>query len=125
MSDIRIKPSSSSLTVMKIASVIVTIVGAGVIVGVTHNGLLEEGGPFVAVWIAACIGIIGLALFMSFNLDGVEEGIVSIEHDGASSTGGVCESVEARLKTLDSLKHTGAISDEEYRTQREKIIQSV
>lgn len=73
---------------MRIASVVVTIVGAGMIVGVVSNGLLEEGGPFVVVWIAACIGIIGLALFMSFNPSEEDEGIVSIGHEGASSTGG-------------------------------------
>lgn len=110
---------------MRIASVVVTIVGAGMIVGVVSNGLLEEGGPFVVVWIAACIGIIGLALFMSFNPNEEDEGIVSIGHEGASSTGGVGESAEARLKTLDSLKRKGSISDQEYRKQREKIIQSV
>ena len=125
MSEIRIKPSRSFLTMMRIASVVVTIAGAGIIVGIVSNGLLEDSGPFAVVWIAACIGIIGLALFMSFNPNEEDEGIVRFGHEGVSSTDGVGESVEARLKTLDSLKRRGAVSDEEYRKQREKIIQSV
>jgi hypothetical protein len=125
MPDIRIKPTKASLTMMRIASVIVALVGAGMIVAAVSNGLLEEGGLFVMIWIAACVGIIGFALFMAFNQKVIHDGIVSIEEDGQSLSGADGERVEARLKTLDGLKRQKLISDEEYRKQRERIIQSV
>ncbi|MGC8773721.1 MAG: hypothetical protein ACP5R6_00440 [Chlorobaculum sp.] len=125
MSDINIKPTRASLSMMRAASVIIAIVAAGMIVGVVNNGLLEEGGVFVIVWIAACVGIVGFALFLSFNPKGAEEGIVRLESDGDLLSSASGQSVEARLKTLDDLKRQKLISDDEYRKQREKIIQSV
>ena len=126
MPDIRIKPTRSTLTMMRIASVIVALVGAGMIAGVVSNGLLEEdGGLFVIIWIAVCVAIIGFALFMAFSRKGSNDVILSIEEEGSSPSASSGESVEARLKTLDGLKRQKLISDEEYRKQRERIIQSV
>jgi flagellar motor component MotA len=125
MPDIRIKPTRFTLTMMRIASVIVALVGAVMIAGAVSNGLLEEGGEFVIIWIVACVGIIGFALFMAFNRKVIHDGIVSIEDAGDSQSSSDAQSVEARLKTLDGLKRQKLISDEEYRKQREKIIQSV
>ncbi|WP_164926929.1 hypothetical protein [Chlorobaculum tepidum] len=110
---------------MRIASFIVALVGAGMIAGVVSNGLLEEGGVFVMVWIAACVGIVGFAIFSAFNRKVIEDGIVSIEDAGESQSASDAQSAEARLKTLDGLKRQKLISDDEYQKQREKIIQSV
>ncbi len=122
MPDIRIKPTRQSLKMMRISSVIVALVGAGMIVGVVSNGLLEEdGGLFVIIWIAVCVAIIGFALFMAFSRKGSNDVILSIEESSSSDV----QSIEARLKTLDGLKRQKLISDEEYRKQRAKIIQSV
>jgi hypothetical protein len=110
---------------MRIVSLIVALVGVGMIVAVVSNGLLEEGGLFVIIWIAVCVGIIGFALFMAFSRKGANELVLSIEEESTPSTDSGGESVESRLKTLDGLKRQRLISDEEYRKQREKIIQSV
>jgi hypothetical protein len=125
MPDIRIKPTRSTLTMMRIASVVVALVGAGMIVGVVSNGLLEEGGVFVIIWIVACVAIIGFALFMAFSRKGSPDVIFSIEDAGESQSASDAQSVAARLKTLDGLKRQKLISYEEYRKQREKVIQSV
>ncbi|AOS83951.1 hypothetical protein BIU88_07190 [Chlorobaculum limnaeum] len=125
MPDIRIKPTRCTLTMMRIASVVVALVGAGMIVGVVSNGLLEEGGVFVIIWIVACVAIIGFALFMAFSRKGSPDVIFSIEDAGESQSASDAQSVEARLKTLDGLKRQKLISDEEFRKQREKIIESV
>lgn len=110
---------------MRVASGFVAFVGVGMIVAVVSNDLLEEGGVFVIVWIAVCVGIIGFALYMAFSRKGVGDVLVSIKQEGDLSNGAGSESVETRLKTLDAMKLKGLVSEEEYRKQREKIIQSV
>ncbi len=125
MQNLKVKPTSASLRAGKAVAVVVAIIGTGMISAAAYLGLTEGGGAFVVVWIIACLGIIGVALYSAFSRKGMEEGYLSIEPDGGEPDDENPATVEERLKTLDRLKSKGLIGTEEYRKQRERILQSI
>lgn len=125
MTNFRVKPTGSSVAMMRATSIIVLIIGIGMLIGAFSGGLLEEAGPFGIVWTIACVSIIVFALFSAFSRKGVAGGIVEIEQDGDATGAFRSESVESRLNTLEELKRKGLVSDQEYRSQRERILKSV
>ena len=123
MKQFSIKPTKASQGMIKGSSLIVTLIGAGMLFGAFSGGLLEEAGPFGIVWALACVAIMAFALFSAFNRKVAEEGIVDIEEKQGSAS--PRESIETRLRHLDELRQGRLVTDEEYRTQRQKILDSL
>jgi hypothetical protein len=123
MTQFRIKPTKASQGMIKASALIVTLVGGGMLFGALSGGLLEEAGPFGIVWMLACVSIIAFSIYSAFNRKVVDEGFVEIDDNQGPSSHP--ETTETRLRRLDELKQSRLITDDEYRKQREKILESL
>ena len=90
--------------------------------GALYGGVLEEARPLGIVWALACLAIMALAIYSAFNRKVIDQGMVEIDDKQESSR---AETVEARLKRIDELKHSRLITDKEYRIQKIKILGSL
>jgi hypothetical protein len=122
MTQFRIKPTKASQGMIKATSLIVVLLGGGMLAGALSGGLLEESGPFGIVWALASLAIMALAIYSAFNRKVIDQGIVEIDTNPDASSP---ETVEVRLRRIDEMKHSRLITDDEYRKQREKILESL
>lgn len=125
MSNLKVRPTEASRSMMKVFSVIMAMMVTGMMFAALANGLLEEGGPFGIVWIFSCVAIVGFVLFAAFRRKWSAGVVVEIEQDDDGTDGGDHRKIDSRLRTLEELKRKGLVSEEEYRTQREHIIRSI
>ena len=99
------------------------LTGGGMLAGALYGGVLEEAGPFGIVWASTCLAIMALAIYSAFNRKVIDQGMVEIDAKPDTSHP---ETVEARLKRIDGLKHNNRlITDEMYRIQRIKMLVSL
>ena len=119
-------------------SIFTVVVGIGMLIfgismaGKSGFGGGGPGGGFMALWVLVLIGIIGYHIYNAASGKGYTE---SIDYDDPipfqdsradlSDAAGQDDSVASRLRELDSLKGDGLISDEEYATERQRILGSL
>jgi hypothetical protein len=104
----------------KAAAVIIVVLIDGMIAAAASSGIFEEAGPVGVIWIAMCVAIMVFTLVISFG-----KNTVNIEIEDMPGLPTARESAEQRLKTLESLKKQGLVTDAEYRSQRERILGSL
>ena len=109
----------------KPVSALAVIVGVGFIIfGITVA--IPEAGIFGWLWTILAFLITGFHLFNILFENGVAEEVYDITSANQKQFNEVGhQTIEGRLKKLDALKQKGIISESEYRTQREKILNEI
>jgi hypothetical protein len=114
----RVSPSKP----MSALGLIVGIVFVGIGVGI----VIPQGGAFGVFWTLVAVAITGYHAVNLFSERGLAHEIVDIDGSASDSShpaGG--ETPEQRLATLDDLKKRGIVTDDEYREQRNRILQEI
>ncbi len=115
MVQFKVKPSLPAL-------LLVLVVAIGMFVAALSSGILEEAGVFGLVWAGSCIAIIIFVVVTATSKKGVTATIIETDGLNPSETSA---DIESRLKKLEELYQKNLISKEEYKRQREKILDKI
>lgn len=108
---VKVRPSQS-------VSLVAALVGGLMLLFFLGSGGLSGFGSFGLIWIVGVVAIIGLHL-ANVTRGSKGPGVYEIDlPDGGNSDA----SVDERLEKLVDLRERGAISSDEYRSQRQRIL---
>ncbi|MEI7824701.1 MAG: SHOCT domain-containing protein [Chlorobiaceae bacterium] len=115
MPQIKIKPS-------KPAALLVLVIAVGMFIAALTTGTIAEAGIFGVVWAGSCIAMIIFVVFAATSKNGITSAVIETDGPIAAESS---KDIEARLKKLDALLAKNMISKEEYKRQREKILDAI
>ncbi len=101
---------------------LILVIAIGMFIAALSSGVIEEAGIFGFVWAGSCIAIIIFIITLARDKKGVIATISEIDEQITSESP---YDIEQRLKKLDVLLKNNSISQEEYKNQRKKIVESI